>query len=61
MHSDRSCKPYSLGQYVVRDLVTRETGIPGLVIEADMNDPRQYAEAPTLNRIQAYLESLAGR
>ncbi len=58
MHSDRSCKPYSLGQYMIRDLVTRETGIPGLVIEADMNDPRQYAEAPTMNRIQAYLESL---
>jgi len=58
MHSDRSCKPYSLGQYIVRDQVTRETGIPGLVIEADMNDPRQYAEAPTLHRIQAYLESL---
>lgn len=58
MHSDRSCKPYSLGQYVIRDQLTRETGVPGLVIEADMNDSRQWAEAPTLNRIQAYLESL---
>ena len=58
MHSDRSCKPYSLGQYVIRDEVTRETGVPGLVIEADMNDSRQWAEAPTLTRIQAYLESL---
>jgi len=59
MHSDRSCKPYSLGQYMIRDQLTKETGITGLVIEADMNDPRQYAEAPTMNRIQAYLESLA--
>ena len=58
MHSDRSCKPYSLGQYVIRDEVARQTGISGLVIEADMTDPRQYAEAPTLNRIEAYLESL---
>jgi benzoyl-CoA reductase/2-hydroxyglutaryl-CoA dehydratase subunit BcrC/BadD/HgdB len=58
MHSDRSCKPYSLGQYVIRDEVTRATGVPGLVIEADMNDARQWAEGPTLNRIQAYLESL---
>lgn len=58
MHSDRSCKPYSLGQYMIRDQLTQETGVPGLVIEADMTDPRQYAEAPTLNRIQAYLESL---
>ena len=58
MHSDRSCKPYSLGQYMIRDRLTEETGIPGLVIEADMTDPRQYAEAPTMNRIEAYLESL---
>jgi benzoyl-CoA reductase/2-hydroxyglutaryl-CoA dehydratase subunit BcrC/BadD/HgdB len=58
MHSDRSCKPYSLGQYVIRDEVTRETGVPGLVIEADMNDSRQWAEGPTLTRIQAFLESL---
>lgn len=59
MHSDRSCKPYSLGQYMIRDRLTEETGIPGLVIEADMTDPRQYAEAPTMNRIEAYLESLS--
>jgi benzoyl-CoA reductase/2-hydroxyglutaryl-CoA dehydratase subunit BcrC/BadD/HgdB len=59
MHSDRSCKPYSLGQYVIREAVTRETGVPGLVIEADMNDSRQWAEAPTMNRIQAYLETLS--
>ena len=58
MHSDRSCKPYSLGQYVIRDEVTRETGVPGIVIEADMNDARQWAEGPTLTRIQAFLESL---
>ncbi len=59
MHSDRSCKPYSLGQYVIRDEVTRQTGVPGLVIEADMNDSRQWAEAPTMTRIQAYLETLS--
>jgi len=59
MHSDRSCKPYSLGQYVIRDEVTRQTGVPGLVIEADMNDSRQWAEAPTMTRIDAYLETLS--
>jgi bcr-type benzoyl-CoA reductase subunit B len=59
MHSDRSCKPYSLGQYVIRDEVTRQTGVPGLVIEADMNDSRQWAEVPTMTRIEAYLETLS--
>jgi len=32
---------------------------PGLVIEADMNDSRQWAEAPTMTRIQAYPETLS--
>ncbi len=58
MHSNRSCKPYSLVQEVIRKRVTRETGVPGLMIEADMADPRAYAEEPVRNRVQAFLESL---
>lgn len=58
MHSDRSCKPYSLGQYQIRDIITRETGIPGLVIEGDQTDSRLYAEGPTATRIEAFVESL---
>ena len=61
MHSDRSCKPYSIGQYQIRDRVQRRTGIPGLIIEADMNDSRVWAEGPTMNRLDAYLESLEVR
>ncbi|GBF33148.1 benzoyl-CoA reductase subunit BadE [Desulfocucumis palustris] len=58
MHSNRSCKPYSLVQEVIRRKVMRETGVPGLVVEADMADPRAYAEEPIRNRVQAYLEAL---
>ena len=61
MHSDRSCKPYSVGQYQIRDRIQKKTGIPGLIIEADQNDSRVYAEGPTLNRVDAYLESLPVR
>ncbi|TGE35484.1 2-hydroxyacyl-CoA dehydratase [Desulfosporosinus fructosivorans] len=57
MHSNRSCKPYSLVQEVIRRKVMNETGVPGLVIEADMADPRAYAEEPIRNRVQAFLET----
>lgn len=57
MHSNRSCKPYSLVQEVIRREVMRETGVPGLMIEADMADPRAYAEEPVRNRVQAFLET----
>lgn len=57
MHSNRSCKPYSLVQEVIRRKVMRETGVPGLMIEADMADPRAYAEEPVRNRVQAFLET----
>jgi bcr-type benzoyl-CoA reductase subunit B len=58
MHSNRSCKPYSLVQEVIRRRVSEETGVPGLIIEADMADPRAYADEPIRNRVQAFLEIL---
>lgn len=60
MHSNRSCKPYSLGQYDLARAVKEETGVPVLIIEADMVDSRCYAEAQTKTRIEAFLESLGG-
>jgi bcr-type benzoyl-CoA reductase subunit B len=58
MHSNRSCKPYSLGQYAIRRAVMERTGAPSLVIEADMCDPRIFAAEPAKTRIQAFVESL---
>jgi benzoyl-CoA reductase/2-hydroxyglutaryl-CoA dehydratase subunit BcrC/BadD/HgdB len=57
-HSNRSCKPYSLGQYELLEQIGARTGVPGLVIEADMCDTRLYAEEPVKNRIQAFLDLL---
>ncbi|NIV40113.1 MAG: 2-hydroxyacyl-CoA dehydratase [Anaerolineae bacterium] len=59
-HSNRSCKPYSLGQYEVLEEIGRRAGVPGLVLEADMCDTRLYADEPIKNRIQAFLDMLAG-
>jgi benzoyl-CoA reductase/2-hydroxyglutaryl-CoA dehydratase subunit BcrC/BadD/HgdB len=60
-HSNRSCKPYSLGQYELLELVSQRTSVPGLVLEADMCDTRLYADEPINNRIQAFLDLLETR
>lgn len=60
-HSNRSCRPYSLGQYDIKEMVTEWTGVPGVLIEGDMNDERTYAEGPVYNRIEAFIESLRPR
>ena len=58
MHSNRSCKPYSLGQYDLSRAVTERTGKPALIIEADMTDSRAFSEAQTRERVEAFIESL---
>ncbi len=61
MHSNRSCKPYSLGQYDLQKRVMDELGIPTLIIEADMVDERAFSEAQIGTRIEAFMEILHGR
>ncbi len=58
MHSNRSCKPYSIGMYRLQEEVTQLTGKPGIVIEADQNDPRVYSDAQIENRLEAFIESM---
>ncbi|MDJ0914177.1 MAG: 2-hydroxyacyl-CoA dehydratase [Desulfobacterales bacterium] len=56
MHSNRSCKPYSLGQYDIAKILQRKRGLPTLIIEADMVDERSFAEKQIENRIDAFME-----
>jgi benzoyl-CoA reductase/2-hydroxyglutaryl-CoA dehydratase subunit BcrC/BadD/HgdB len=58
MHSNRSCKPYSLGQYDIQRLIREKRGIPTLLIEADMVDSRSFAESQAEARIDAFMEQL---
>jgi benzoyl-CoA reductase/2-hydroxyglutaryl-CoA dehydratase subunit BcrC/BadD/HgdB len=59
IHSNRSCKPYSLGQLSIKDELTRRTGKPGLMIEADMVDSRHYDTARVSSQVSTFLEVLA--
>jgi bcr-type benzoyl-CoA reductase subunit B len=58
MHSNRSCKPYSLGQYDIAKVVEKERGIPSLIIEADMVDDRSFSESQVATRIDAFMEMI---
>ncbi len=58
MHSNRSCKPYSLGQYDIQKTVQKERGIPTLMLEADMVDERKFSESQIETRIDAFMEML---
>ncbi len=61
MHCNRSCKPYSLGQYAIKRAVTERTDVPGLIIESDMCDSRTFAREAVRNRVQAFMETLAAQ
>jgi benzoyl-CoA reductase/2-hydroxyglutaryl-CoA dehydratase subunit BcrC/BadD/HgdB len=57
LHSDRSCKPYSIGQVDLKDRLARDLGIRTLLLEADHADPRAWASELAANRLTAFMES----
>ncbi len=59
IHSDRSCKPYSVGQYDLKKLLAEQTGVRTVVVDADMTDSRVYSEEQTNNRLEAFFESFS--
>lgn len=61
MHSNRSCKPYSLGQYDIMRTVQRERGIPCMMLESHMVDERSFSESQTATRIEAFMEVVRQR
>ena len=61
LHSDRSCKPYSLGQIDQRDRLVKTLGVPALLLEADHNDPRDYSDEQGSNRLEAFVEMMEAR
>ncbi len=58
LHSNRSCKPYSLGQYDISRMIREKTGLPTLILEADMVDERSFSESQIETRIDAFFELL---
>lgn len=57
-HSNRSCKWISQDVIALRDTIQERTGIPGLVFEADQNDPRLYSFETLEKQLESFLELL---
>jgi benzoyl-CoA reductase/2-hydroxyglutaryl-CoA dehydratase subunit BcrC/BadD/HgdB len=58
IHSARSCKPYSVGQYDIKRILMERLRIPSVVIEADIADSRAYSEDQILKGLEAFLDTL---
>ena len=58
IHSVKSCRLFSAGQGDMREYFTK-LGVPTLLVESDLEDPRYFSEAQMRNRIDAFFESIA--
>jgi benzoyl-CoA reductase/2-hydroxyglutaryl-CoA dehydratase subunit BcrC/BadD/HgdB len=58
LHSNRSCKPYSVGQIDQRNRLIGDHGVATLLFEADQSDPRSYSKEQVANRVEAFIEML---
>jgi benzoyl-CoA reductase/2-hydroxyglutaryl-CoA dehydratase subunit BcrC/BadD/HgdB len=60
-HSNRSCKMISQDIPEVKRALSEDHGMPGIIIEADHNDPRLYSPEALEAQIQSFLEFLESR
>ena len=58
MHSTRSCKPYSVGQFDLRKALSVELKLPAVIIDADIADERVWSEQQIQTRLEAFCETL---
>jgi len=58
MHSTRSCKPYSVGQFDLRRALGAELNLPAVIIDADIADERVWSEQQIQTRLEAFCETL---
>jgi len=58
MHSTRSCKPYSVGQFDLRKAISSNLGIPAVIIDADIADERVWSQEQIQTRLEAFCETV---
>lgn len=56
MHSDRSCKPYSLVQPELAKLAREKLSVPSLIIESDHNDQSGYDRNKVIERMKDFID-----
>jgi len=61
MFSNRSCRPMSIGQHELVQLITERHDLPVLIIEGDQADPEGFSWADARTRVDGFIEVLEGR
>lgn len=61
LHSNKSCKPISLGQMDIRRVLMDELEVPSVMFEADHMDVRNWSDAQVKNRLDAFMDMLEQR
>lgn len=61
MHSDRSCKPYSLVQPELAKKTRDELGVPSFLLEADHNDQLGYDREKVIQRLKEFIEMIKSK
>ncbi len=56
LHSNKACKRYSMGMLSYKKAITDRTGVPGVIIDADMVDSRNFSEEQTWTRMESFIE-----
>jgi benzoyl-CoA reductase/2-hydroxyglutaryl-CoA dehydratase subunit BcrC/BadD/HgdB len=58
-HNSKTCPNCSNSRYGMPQRLTRETGIPHLVLDGDLNDLRCFSQEQTMTNLEAFAEMLA--
>ncbi|MEI7896962.1 MAG: 2-hydroxyacyl-CoA dehydratase family protein [bacterium] len=60
-HESKTCGRNSNNRFGLQNRLFKQTGIPYLEINGDLNDPRCYSEEQSIIAIETFIEQLAGQ
>jgi benzoyl-CoA reductase/2-hydroxyglutaryl-CoA dehydratase subunit BcrC/BadD/HgdB len=58
LHANLSCRPSSAGLQDLKAAIEKNTKIPVLILNCDMDDPRAYSEGQIRTRVDAFIEMM---
>jgi benzoyl-CoA reductase/2-hydroxyglutaryl-CoA dehydratase subunit BcrC/BadD/HgdB len=58
LHSNRSCKPISMGQMDIQSVLLQELSVPSIMFDGDHMDEGKFSMAQFQTRIDAFMEML---
>lgn len=57
-HAVRACKGASYGELAEMEIIRKELGLPGFIMEGSPADARDFSEGPTLRQIKVFVEQV---